>query len=502
MTENQIPYDLYESEDEVEINFSSMIFSVLRKYRQMLAAALICAVLFAGLAIVKNILWNHSIQQAAENGDPTPRTSKQQTYEEDMLEYRQAQTNHDSSITSYNQQLRDNERSQTTVQFNIDNAEEYIEKSVLNSIDPYNVYNARADMYVTTDYKILPGMDYQNPDYTSSVLSAYSSLLTNHENISAIAEKFNMEERYMRELVGVSSDSSTRILAISINADSAENADAILDAMLERLSGLYDTIESTVGHHNISLLSRTSSVIVSTSLRDQQQDTRDNMTSLQNQMTSLKADHDMLEQYIEKADQDLDALEVPEDPGDGSTSLIKFGIIGFALGIILIAGVAVVKFLTGGLVYSAKDLKSTCNLPILGTLANETTKKAVKLDAKLNQMEGRPDGSHDDETLRLIAATIASRAPKADRILITGDLSAEQLSVLTAALQSADTLRSRKLTSAECVLTSATAVLEVNAADTVVLVADCGSSRYNSVNDQKEQITRLGKEILGCIVYE
>ena len=268
------------------------------------------------------------------------------------------------------------------------------------------------------------------------------------------------------------------------------------------MNGLYETIESTVGHHSITLLSRTSSVTVSTDLRDQQQNTRDNLTSLQNQMTDLQAQHDLLEQNIQKADQDLAALEVPEDPGNGSSSLVKFAVIGLVLGVILVAGAAVVKFLTSGLVYSAKDLKSTCNLPVLGTLAGAAARKAVKLDAKLNKLEGRPDGSRDDETVRLIAATIASRAPKADRILVTGDLPAEQLSALTAQLQAADTLRNRKLTCAESVLVSSTAVLEVNAADAVVLVADCSCSRYSSVNDQKEQIARLGKTVLGCVVYE
>ena len=481
MTENQIPY-----EQEEEINLVSLLFTVLRKYRQMAAAALVCAVLFAGVAVVKNISWNAAVQKAAEEGETAPRTSAQQTYEEDMVEYREAQNKRDTDVQSYNQQLRDNERSQQTVQFNIDNAEEYMEKSVLNSIDPYNVYNARADLYVTTDYKIMPGMDYQNPDYTSSVLSAYTSLLTNHEAISAIAEQFNMEERYMRELVSVWGDNSTRLLSISINAASEEDATAILDAVIARMNGLYETIESTVGHHSITLLSRTS----------------DNLTSLQNQMTDLQAQHDLLEQNIQKADQDLAALEVPKDPGDGSPSLVKFAVIGFVLGVILVAGAAVVKFLSAGLVYSAKDLKSTCNLPVLGTLAGAAARKAVKLDAKLNKLEGRPDGSRDDETVRLIAATIASRAPKADRILVTGDLPAEQLSALTAQLQAADTLRSRKLTCAESVLVSSTAVLEVNAADAVVLVADCSCSRYSSVNDQKEQIARLGKTVLGCVVYE
>ena len=305
MTENQIPY-----EQEEEIDLVSLLFSVLRKYRQMAAAALVCAVLFAGVAVVKNISWNAAVQKAAEEGETAPRTSAQQTYEEDMVEYREAQNKRDTDVQSYNQQLRDNERSQQTVQFNIDNAEEYMEKSVLNSIDPYNVYNARADLYVTTDYKIMPGMDYQNPDYTSSVLSAYTSLLTNHEAISAIAEQFNMEERYMRELVSVWGDNSTRLLSISINAASEEDATAILDAVIARMNGLYETIESTVGHHSITLLSRTSSVTVSTDLRDQQQNTRDNLTSLQNQMTGRSGQRQLLSCEVCR-----DRLRPRRDPG-------------------------------------------------------------------------------------------------------------------------------------------------------------------------------------------
>ena len=103
MTENQIPY-----EQEEEINLVSLLFTVLRKYRQMAAAALVCAVLFAGVAVAKNLSWNAAVQKAAEEGKTTPRTSAQQTYEEDMVKYREAQNQHDTDVQDYNQQLRDN----------------------------------------------------------------------------------------------------------------------------------------------------------------------------------------------------------------------------------------------------------------------------------------------------------------------------------------------------------------------------------------------------------
>ena len=55
---------------------------------------------------------------------------------------------------------------------------------------------------------------------------------------------------------------------------------------------------------------------------------------------------------------------------------------------------------------------------------------------------------------------------------------------------------------AESILTCAATVPQVTSADAIVLAADCTCSHYTAVNDQNEQIQRLGKNILGCIVFE
>jgi hypothetical protein len=38
--------------------------------------------------------------------------------------------------------------------------------------------------------------------------------------------------------------------------------------------------------------------------------------------------------------------------------------------------------------------------------------------------------------------------------------------------------------------------------DAIVLAADCTVTRTDAVREQNEKIVRLGKQILGCIVYE
>lgn len=497
MNENQTTYN-----HEEELDLMQLAFSILHKYRQILMTVVICAVLAAGFGLAKNAYSSYAEGKAADSEDvAVAKSAAQQKYDEEMLAYREEKTKHDTNVQQYQEELLENQQAIESTKIKIQNAQEYLDNSVLNTIDPYNVPVAQADLYVSTDYKILPGMDYQNVDYTDAVLKAYSSLITNSETMDKIAKTVGMEERYLQELVSVSGDSSTRLLTIRAYGADEATANKILDALLVRMEDVRPTIQSTVGSHSIAQLARTSTVSVMTLLRDSQQQNRDDLTNLQNQVTTLEAADRVLEQSIEDEQQALEAMKLPEAPKEG-TSMPKLIVLGALLGAVLACGVVVVKFLLGGMVYSASELNRSTGLPVLGALASDRTKKAGKLDAKLYQMEGRPDGSADAEMLCLMAQTIRSRAPEAKNILVTGDLPADQLEALAAALQATEPLRGQSVTAAESILKAAATVPHVVAADAIVLAADCTVTRTDAVREQNEKIVRLGKQILGCIVYE
>lgn len=496
MNENQTTYN-----HEEEIDLIQLAFSILHKHRQILMTVVICAVLAAGFGLAKNAYSSYAEGKAADSEDvAVAKSAAQQKYDEEMLAYREEKTKHDTNVQQYQEELLENQQAIESTKIKIQNTQEYLDNSVLNTIDPYNVPVAQADLYVSTDYKIMPGMDYQNVDYTDAVLKAYSSLITNSETMDKVAKTVGMEERYLRELVSVSGDSSTRLLTIRAYGADEATANKILDALLVRMEEVRPTIQSTVGSHSIAQLTRTSTVSVMTWLRDSQQQNRDDLTNLQNQVTTLEAADRVLEQSIEDEQQALEAMELPEKPKEAGK--LKMVILGALLGGILACGVVVVKFLLDGMVYSASELNRSTGLPVLGALASDRTKKAGKLDAKLYQMEGRPDGSADAEMLCLMAQTIRSRAPEAKNILVTGDLPADQLEALAAALQATEPLRGQSVTAAESILKAAATVPHVVAADAIVLAADCTVTRTNAVREQNEKITRLGKQILGCIVYE
>lgn len=104
--------------------------------------------------------------------------------------------------------------------------------------------------------------------------------------------------------------------------------------------------------------------------------------------------------------------------------------------------------------------------------------------------------------IELIATTIQSRVPQAENILISGDLSVEQLTSLTASLQHTSALGNKNLTAAESILSCAKTVSQATTADVIVLVADCENTTYASIQAQCEQFNSLNKKILGCVVYE
>lgn len=478
-------------EDEEEIDLVALMFTLLHQYRQILAGALACAVIFGAAAGAHSVLSGAASKEA------------QAAYETEMADYRSKEASYEAAQKQYEADVANNEKSQSDTETAIRSAQEYANGSVLNNLDPYNVWMARADLYISTNYQIQPGMTYQNPDRTNSVLSAYASVLSNGATLNEVAETVSLQERYLQELVTVEADPDTHLLSITVMGRDEQMANTILDALLDHMNNMNANISAAVGSHTVSTIARSSYCTVSTSLRDAQSANNSALIDLQSQIDSLQQSRTQLDENFAAATKTWQETSEPViQSARISADVGKFGLIGLLVGFVLVCGVGTVKFLAQGKVYSGKELKTTCDLPLLGALASEKSKKAKKLDAAIDRMEGRPDGSKDAEMIRLIAATIRSRAPEAARILVTGDLPAEQLNTLAAALQNTEVLRAQTVTAAESILQSSATVAQVTGADAIVLAADCTCSRYAAVKDQNEQINRLGKKILGCVVFE
>lgn len=489
MNENQTTYN-----HEEEIDLVALMVTLLHKLKPILLTAVVCAVIAGGLAGVK-ILCGGAV--SAED---------QVAYEEALAEYQQKEKDYEFAVQQYELTAKSNEDAQSSVQEALKQAQDYAEKSLLKNLDVYNVWTAQADLYIDSGYKIQPGSAYQNVDPTGALLAAYQKQLVSGDSMNAAADAVGVDVRYLNvvtvELSQNDSGEYNGVMTLQAYAADQQTAEKILNALLGRLDLIHDKAAAAVCSHSVRVIDQSVTQGVSTELRALQQTSNEDVQNLQSQLVELQSARQALDDNLASAKSTWESAEEPALDGGAASSVAKYLLIGFLLGGVLACGVVVVRFLLDGMVYSASELNRSTGLPVLGALASDRTKKAGKLDAKLYQMEGRPDGSADAEMLCLMAQTIRSRAPEAKNILVTGDLPADQLEALAAALQATEPLRGQSVTAAESILKAAATVPHVVAADAIVLAADCTVTRTDAVREQNEKIVRLGKQILGCIVYE
>lgn len=486
MNENQTTYPT-SAQDEEEIDLVALMVPLLHKLKPILLTAVVCAVIFGGVAGVR----------AAKGGSTS--AEEQKAYEQALDEYEQKKADYAFEQKQYEQSTANNQQMQKQAQETLEQAQDYAENSLLGQLNAYNVWTAQADVYV----------DAADASRTAALLTAYSNQLTSGDALEQAAEAVNLQARYLTGVIaaepqvsGTETVTYSGVLTLRAYAADQVRAQAMLDAMLGQLNRLHDSISAAVGSHGVRVISTGISQGVSMELRATQQENNADIQELQSQLVELQSAQQTLDDNWNSTKSDWKNISEPARDGGAASSVAKYLLIGFLLGGVLACGVVVVKFLLDGMVYSASELNRSTGLPVLGALASDRTKKAGKLDAKLYQMEGRPDGSADAEMLCLMAQTIRSRAPEAKNILITGDLPADQLEALAAALQATEPLRGQSVTAAESILKAAATVPHVVAADAIVLAADCTVTRTDAVREQNEKIVRLGKQILGCIVYE
>lgn len=486
MNENQTTYPTG-AQDEEEIDLVALMVTLLHKLKPILLTAVVCAVLFGGVAGVR----------AAKGGSTS--AEEQKAYEQALDEYEQKKADYAFEQKQYEQSTANNQQMQKQAQETLEQAQDYAENSLLGQLNAYNVWTAQADVYV----------DAADASRTAALLTAYSNQLTSGDALEQAAEAVNLQARYLTGVIaaepqvsGTETVTYSGVLTLRAYAADQVRAQAMLDAMLGQLNRLHDSISAAVGSHGVRVISTGISQGVSMELRAAQQENNAEIQELQSQLVELQSAQQTLDDNLASAKSTWESAEEPALGGGAASSVAKYLLIGFLLGGVLACGVVVVKFLLDGMVYSASELNRSTGLPVLGALASDRTKKAGKLDAKLYQMEGRPDGSADAEMLCLMAQTIRSRVPEAKNILVTGDLPADQLEALAAALQATEPLRGQSVTAAESILKAAATVPHVVAADAIVLAADCTVTRTDAVREQNEKIVRLGKQILGCIVYE
>ena len=461
----------YNSTYEDEIDLKALMFAVFHKWRPIILAAVVLGLLFGGFKAV-------SVYK--DKKDPEAIEAADKKYREDMDVY-------EKNKASYEREIEN-------LKTDISNQEEYLEKSIWINMSPYDVCEARADLYVSTDYEIMPGMVYQNVDYTDTILQAYQAVLSSSAVMERIAKDVGTESRYLKELVSVTTGTVSgrlnRMLTINVKHTSKENAKKVLDELLDCVYDTQPKIKAGIGEHTISSVNNGISSMVNLELADTQRSERQRLTTLN-------------ESLADKQKQ-LEDLIVPkkEDSTKKATikSGVKYGVIGGVLGAFMVAFFVCVVFVMSDKVYSAKELKCRYRVKILGAMPKKTAKKVCRIDAWLNKLEGRACGTDEKVEYGLIAANIRNYAAGMNTLLLTGAAGDEIVKEAAAKLEAE--LPEFKVICGGSMLRYADTLGKLPECDGVVLIEQCSDSGYSEVELEIEKIRDLKKDVIGCVVFE
>ncbi|MBQ9168456.1 MAG: hypothetical protein IJX67_08640 [Oscillospiraceae bacterium] len=448
------------TEDQV-IYPKDLLFAALHRWKRMLAAALVFAVVLGGYQAVAGM---RSLSADA-------RENAQEEYEE--------------AVEAYEIDKALLERTVGQMEEDIKNQQVYLEDSIYLQLDPYGYYEVSVIAYVDAGYQIQPDKAYQDTDPTGPILGAYYTAMNELAVLDALAQVPQCHSRFVREIYHVETSVDNQTLTIHLKYPDKEGTQELLQVVLEYLEATKASIASTIGEHELHLLEQDVSSNMDLSLLEVQR----NAESQLRDMTTL----------LEQAEEELQELDEPALTVSTIYSVLKkvvlFAAIGAVLGAALIAVWAWLAHAVSTKVYSARTLRVRTGAKLLGCMALNVPKNPI--DRKLRAWEGR-ELSSAEERAAVLALDVANRVGAAKTLLVTGDSNAEARAVLVQALQNA----MPGVTVSDCgsLLRCTNAVSALASTDSVLLVVQCGSSLYGSVNAEMDMVRDYGKSLLGCVL--
>lgn len=464
---------MYTENYEQEIDLKEMFFNALYQWRIVLMVAVLGAAILGGY---KGMCY----------GDYQVEIGQEDDYGE--------------METQYNQGRQALERTVENLEESIKEQNKYIAEAPIMQINPYNEFVSTADVLVE-------GVGSEK-NIIDNLLELYEYALSEGEYIKEIAEKFDTESRYLKELLKVErsnrlegsvkndrivldikeEDTSGGILHIKVWGTDRQMTEGILSAVLDEVQTLNPIFNVEIGNHRCTVLRTSTGEQVDTGLLSKQQNVRGNVAALQKNLTDF-----------EKILKDLQTPEeeVNEDPS--AKNIIKYVFLGFVGGGFVAVFAVCVKYIMNDKVASDREIVSRYKVKSLGTFSKIPEKrKFCFVDKWLHRIAGDNKVWSEDAIFEMIVTNLDNYAGNKQSLFVTGLASQELLQKVCDRLRSA--LSGVEIGSERDMISNASARRSMAACEGIVLVEERGISRYSGIQQELEIAGNVGVEVIGVIV--
>ena len=449
-----------------EINLTELFFRVLEKWRKVLGMALLFALLLGGLKAALGFRTLNDPERLAENQEEA--IAKQKQYD-DAMAYGEIQI--------------------TNLEKEIEKQSAYLDNSFLMQIDPYNEYQEMVSYFVDTDYQIMPGMTYQNPNRTPGVINAYVKSFEDSVIYEGFAKERGLDSdpSTLRELVEIEQDNNNGIFTVKVKANDQDFASGLMRALEDHLKEKSGDISTSISEHKLTEVNRQNGYAVDMNLANRQTQARDNITKMQE--AAVKKQKELLE------------LKDPKAAGmtEGSVvrDAVKSAILGAFFGAVLAACIISAGFLAGRTIPGENDLKRKYGMTRLGRYHHGAK---TGIDRKIAGWEGfRASEMDETRAFEVIAANIRNRIGENKPALLISSVPQEVLEKAYEQLLSSGDLDRETMISGGNLVEDPAVIRKLNEIRSVVFLEDRDKSANADFAKAVSMVKQQKKEILGLI---
>lgn len=470
--------------DEQEMDLLDLCRQILKKWKLIIAFALIGLVIGSAVGYVKS-----AKVVEVETGETV--------VDEAAVTY---------DINSLKEKLSDREITEVEMAVNAynyykklyANKEKYISSSIRMQLDADKVPTMVASYLISNYYKVsYPEIAEVND--INNIVAVYYKTLNDEQVISKVAKALGdgVAENYVKELYSVGLEANS-ILNITVTARNEEECKKVLDVLMQELDAQIPTA-TDLYEHDIEYLNTYFSVNVNTGILSEQQTQVDALKNLQNVMltvgNSLTTDQKALytklidgdtvdETAVTEVEVQPEETEVVETEKTVVRSFdIKYAMLGLFAGAFIVIMWICLKYVLSQTIKTKDDISELFKVPVLGIMK---------------------DG--EDGELGMITAGIGLGARKAElkKLYVISTSNDDPISAISEKI--VDTVKQNycdfSIESGRPVLSNPESLSKFAGSDGVVLVEKLRVSKYEDIAKELELAKNYGTTVLGCVIVE
>lgn len=444
--------------DERELDLIELLYDIMKKWRSIIVVALICCLAGGAFAYI------NSEQES-------PQTDE--TYQQQLRDY-------ETALETYElegEKVRET-YSETLKKYIL--KKDYVDSSAKMRIDPYNEYIANVTFSVFAE----------DTDTEFDITKIVVDYLSDGALATCFSEKLirDIPREYIPEVLSYSTSSVTPVFTIDAICASQREAESAIKCITETVADKSKALLTLYPNHEIKVANSTVNTVVNldmASFKDK------NITELES-----------LEAAVDDAEKQLDAykVNVPVEPlyqkPSVSKALIKYAVLAFIAGIVLMMFFWAVRFVFTKKVYG-DDFYKAAKINLIGSIYLKTNEKKSVIDRLIDVVFRKKNKKSDEDCIAMTAAAIDNCAgEEMQEVAVIGSFNSYEAKEI---LESLSKACNTKLIDAGDILTNPDNARKVKQGAGILMLVKEYDTTVEQVAREKELVKLWNANLMGAV---